>query len=208
MLRVITGSLLNVMPMSIKPQVNNRILPHTPMYMSDKSVIDESHPMIILKAKVICSLNQKFWMSYSNDHFFYKTMCLLEATNFLCLTAGFARLPTHSRLSPLETYQQHIPSLSPKGVSIPTCYYPKHIFISMYATLRLGWTSSNRTESTNQSPNTVLIHIMHSNPMSCDVPLHNAIRCATTCLCHATYVINATWTTQTTKFIMCHGQLY
>ena len=50
-----------------------------------------------------------------------------------------------------------------------------------------------------------VIHIMQSSPMSCDVPLHNTIRCATTCLCHATYVMHATWTTQTTKFIMCHG---
>ena len=70
------------MPMSNKPRVNHRLLPHTPMSMRDKSVIDESHSMIILKAKVICSLNQNFWMSYSNDHFFYKTLCLLWAANF------------------------------------------------------------------------------------------------------------------------------
>ena len=45
-------------------------------------------------------------------------------------------------------------------------------------------------------------------PMSCDVPVHNAMRCATTCLWHATYVMNVIWTTQTTQFIMCHKQLY
>ena len=75
----------------------HRLLPHTTISMRDKSVIDESHPMIILKTKVICSLNQDFWMSYSNDHFFYKTMCLLWVTNFLGLTSGFAHLPTLSR---------------------------------------------------------------------------------------------------------------
>ena len=68
--------LLNVMPMGNKPRVDHRLLPHTTMSMRDKSLIDESHPMIILKAKVICFLNQNFWMSYSNDHFFYKTKCL------------------------------------------------------------------------------------------------------------------------------------
>ena len=45
-------------------------------------------------------------------------------------------------------------------------------------------------------------------PMSCDVPVHNAMRCTTTCLCHVTYVMNVIWTTQTTQFIICHGQLY
>ena len=85
------------MPMSNKPRVNHRLIPHTSMSMRDKSVIDESHPMIILKAKVICYLNQNFLMSYSNDNFFYKTMCFLWAMNFWCLTSGFARLPTLSR---------------------------------------------------------------------------------------------------------------
>ena len=85
------------MPMSNKPRVNHRLIPHTYMSMRDKSVIDESHPMIILKAKVICYLNQNFLMSYSNDNFFYKTMCFLWAVNFWCLTLGFALLPTLSR---------------------------------------------------------------------------------------------------------------
>ena len=65
-----------------KPRVNHRLLPHTTMSMRDKSVINESHPMIILKEKFICSLNQKFWMPYSNYHFFYKTMCLLSGREF------------------------------------------------------------------------------------------------------------------------------
>ena len=82
--------LLNVMPMGNKPRVNHRLLPHTTMSMRDKSVIDESHPMIILKAKVICSLNQNFWMSYSNDHFFYKTKCLRLRTPSYTFT-GFHR---------------------------------------------------------------------------------------------------------------------
>ena len=82
--------------MSNKPRVDHRLLPYTPISMRDKSVIDKSHPMIILKEKVICSLNQNFWMSYLSDHFFYKTMCLLWTANFRGLTVGFVHLPTLS----------------------------------------------------------------------------------------------------------------
>ena len=117
------------MPMSNKPRVNHRLLPHTTMSMCDKSVIDESHLLIIFKPKVICSLNQNFWMSYSNDHFIYKIMCLLWVANFQGLTAGFTRPPPpppplhFHGLSPLETYQPHIPGLSPHIFSI-LCMQP------------------------------------------------------------------------------------
>ena len=93
--------------------------------------------------------------------------------------------------------------LSPEGVSISACYHPTHISISMYATVKLCWTSSNGTKSTKHNVDSYHALI----PMSCDVPVHNAMRCATTCLCHTTYVRNAIWKTQTTQFIMCRGQL-
>ena len=48
------------------------------------------------------------------------------------------------------------------------------------------------TESTNQSPNTVLIHIMHSHPR------HEMSPCI---------MQSAIWITQATQFIMCHGQI-
>ena len=168
------------MAMSNKPRVNHRLLPHSPMSMRDKSIIDESHPMIILKEKVICSLNQNIWMSYSNDHFFYKTMCLLWATNFEVSPQASHAFLHFQGLSPLEMYQPHILGLSPEWVSIPACYYPIHIFTSMYVIVRLCLMSSNGTESTNQSPNTMLIHFMDSHPchamspciMQCNVSLH------------------------------------
>ena len=41
-------------------------------------------------------------------------------------------------------------------------------------------------------------HIVDSyhahTPMSCDVPMHNAMRCVTACLYHVTYMMNALWT--------------
>ena len=107
-------------------------------------------------------------------------------------------------LSLLETYQPHISGLSPEGVSIFACYYPAHIFISR-ATL-LDVVQQYRVHQSITKHNVDSYHAL--TPMSCDVPMHNAMRCATTCLSHTTYVMNVIWTTQTTQFIMCHGQLY
>ena len=126
------------MPMSNKPRVNHQLLPHTPMSMHDKFIIDELHPMIILRAKSICSLNQSFWMSYSNDHFFYKTMYLLGAMNFLGLIVGFARLPTLSRAFTVGNVSTtYIGSFTQGGIYhcllLPDTYF--HFYVCNCATL-------------------------------------------------------------------------
>ena len=194
--------------MSNKPRVNHRLLPHTTMSMHDKSVIDESHPMIILITKVICYLNQNFWMSYSNAHFFYKTMSLLWAANFWGLTVGFASLPTLSRAFIVGNISTTYTGSFTRGGIYPCLLLPDtyfHFYVCNRATL-LDVVQRYRVYQSITKHSVDSYHVL--TPMSCDVPVHNAMQCATTCLCHATYVMNATGTTQTTQFIMCHGQLY
>ena len=58
----------------------------------------------------------------------------------------------------------------------------------------------------NQSPNAVLIITMHSHPFNVMSPCI----CNAMCHCmlyHATYIMNATWTTQSTLLTGCHGQI-
>ena len=196
------------MPMNNKPRVNHQLLPHTTMSIRDKSVIDELHPMIILKAKVICYLNINFWMSYSNDQFFYKTMYLLWATNFCGLTADFSHLPILSWAFTVRNVSTtYIGSFTRGGIYLclllPCTYF--HFYICNRATL-LDVAQRYRVHQSITKHNVDSYHAL--TPMSCDVPMHNAMRCATTCLSHTTYVMNVIWTTQTTQFIMCHGQLY
>ena len=124
------------MPMSNKPRVNHRLVPHTTMSMRDKFVIDESHPMIILKAKVICSLNQNFWMSYLNDHFFYKIMCLLWVSNFRSLTVGFARLPTYSRAFTVGNVSTTYTGSFTQGGIYP-CLLSPDTYFQFYVCIRL-----------------------------------------------------------------------
>ena len=178
------------------------------MSMRDKFVIDESHPMIILKTKVICSLNQNFWMSYSNDHFFYKTVYLLWAANFRGLIVGFTSLPTLSRAFTFGNISTiYTGSFTRWGIYLYLLLLDTyfHFYVCNRETL-LGVVQRYQVHQsiTKHSVDSYLTLTL----MSCDVPMHNAMRCATTCLCHATYVMNVIWTTQTTQFIMCHGQLY
>ena len=195
------------MPMSNKPQVNHRLLPHTPMSMRDKSVIDESHPMIILKAKVICSLNQNFWMSYSNDLFFYKTVSFMGSDCSgshwrLCKPSynftGFHRLKRINHIYRVF----HLKGTYP-------CFLLPDTYFNFYVCNRATLLNVVQRYRVHQSITKHSVDSYHTLPlMSCDVYVHNSMRYATTCLCHAAYVMNARWTTQTTQFIMCHGKLY
>ena len=163
------------MPMSNKLRVNHRLLPHTPISMHDKSFIDESHPMIILKAKVICSLNQNFWMSYLNDHFFYKTMCLLWAANFWGLTTGFAHLPTLLRAFTIgnvsTTYTEYFTRWG-----IYPCLILLDTYFHFYACNRATLLDVAQRYRVHQS---ITKHSVDSydalTPMSCDVSVHNAM---------------------------------
>ena len=105
-------------------------------------------------------------------------------------------------------YNQKIPGLSSKGVSIPVCYYPTHIFIFIYTTVRHYWTLSHHTEPTqsntkrNVDYNHALTHIQCNVPvhMQCNVSLH-VISCHMHNEC---YRDNA----KTVHFTVYHGQLY
>ena len=83
----------------------------------------------------------------------------------------------------------------------PDTYF--HFYVCNRATLLD--VQQYRVHQSITKPSVDLYHPL--TPMSCDVPVHNAMQCATTCLCHTTYVRNVIWTTQTTQFIMCHEQL-
>ena len=65
-----------------------------------------------------------------------------------------------------------------RGVSIPACYYPTHIFIFMYTTVQPCWTLSHRTEPTQLNTNVVLIITMHSHPF------HAMSPCICNAMCH------------------------
>ena len=160
------------------------------MSMSDKSVIDELHLTIILKEKVTCSLNQNFWMSYPNNHFFYKTICLLWATNFWGLTASFTRLPTLLRAFTIGNISTtYIGSFTRGGIYpcllLPNTYF--HFYVCNHVTL-LDVAQQYRVHQSITKHSVDSYHEL--TPMSCDVPVYTAMRCATTCLCHATYVMN------------------
>ena len=90
-------------------------------------------------------------------------------------------------------YNKKILGLSSEGVSIPACYYPTHIFIFIYTTVRPCWTLSHRTEPTQSNTNSALIITIHSHPFNAMSPcICNAMRHFM--LYHATCIMNATWT--------------
>ena len=146
------------------------------MSMSDKYVIDESHPMIILKAKVTCSLNKNFWMSYLNNHVFYKTMCLLWAANFWGLTTSFARLPTLSWAFTIGNISTtYIGSFTRWGIYpfllLPHTYF--YFYVCNHATL-LDVTQRHRFQQsiTKHSVDSHPCHAMSPCIMQCNAPLH------------------------------------
>ena len=122
-------------------------------------------------------------------------MCLLWAMNFQGLTAGFACLPTLSQASTTGNTYNHMYQVFHSRRHLSLLATTRHKF-SCSATVRLHWTSSNGTEPTYQPPSVVFDRNHALTPMKCNVSVHNAMRWAIACLCHATYVINSIWTTQ------------
>ena len=78
------------------------------------------------KTKKFLFYNSTHWTT-SDKSLYSKAMCLLWVTTFRGLTIGVVSLLTLSRAFIAEyiclTKDE---SLSPKGVSIPSCYYPTH----------------------------------------------------------------------------------
>ena len=164
-----------------------------------KSIICGLHPMIILPQNSFVFKPKAFWMLHLNDHFIFKTMCLLWAANF-----GVAPQALHaytlSRALTVGIMYNHIyRGLSPEGVSISACYYPTHISFSCIQ----PWDSVGRRPTIpsppNQSPNAVLIITLHSHPFNAmSLCICNAM---SSCICnamshcmlyHATCIMNAT----------------
>ena len=78
--------------------------------------------------------------------------------------------PIHfHRLSPLELYITTNTGLSPKGESIPAFYYPTHILIFIYTTVRLCWTLSNGTEPTQSNTKRSVDYNPALKPIQCNV---------------------------------------
>ena len=63
-----------------------------------KSIISGLHPMIILQQNSFVFKPKAFWMLPLNDHLYSKSYVFLWVVNFRGLTAGFASLPTLSRV--------------------------------------------------------------------------------------------------------------
>ena len=83
----------------------------------------------------------------------------------------------------------------------------RHKFsLPLYSTVRLRWTSSHLIKLTqSNTKRSVDSSTMHSHPFnSMSLCIFNAMRHCM--LYHATCIMNATWTTQSTPLIVCHGQ--
>ena len=135
-------------------------------------------------------------------------MCLLWVANFRGLTAGFACIPKLSRAFTVRNVSTtYIWSFTRGGIYSCLLLLETYFYFDVcnHATL-LDIIQRYRFHQSITKHSVYSYHAL--TPMSCDVPMHNAMRCATTCLCHATYEMNSIWTTQTTQFIMCHRQLY
>ena len=141
-------------------------------------------------------------MLHLNDRLYTKLMCLFEGSKFL-VSHRKLRTPRHFyELSPLEICLTTLTGLLPKGVLLDTNF---HFYVCNHVTLL----DVVQRYQVHQSITKHSVDSYHAlTPMSCNVPVHNAMRCATTCLCNATYVMNVIWITQTSQFIMCHRQLY
>ena len=88
---------------------------------------------LYFKTKDFCFIIQLHWTT-SDKLFYSKVMCLLWVTTFQGLTAGVVSLSTLSRaFTTGYICLTKDASLSPEGVSIPSCYYLTHNFY--YATL-------------------------------------------------------------------------
>ena len=131
--------------------------------------------MIILQNKFICFRTKAFWMLLLNNHLYiFKTMCLFVGNEFSGSHLGFVRIPTLSRASIVGNMYNHMYPIFHLRRCLSLLAITRHIFSFSCKQPCDG------TESTNQSPNMVLIHIMHSHPfhamspciMKCDASLH------------------------------------
>ena len=174
-----------------------------------KSIISGLHPMIILqkKKKSFVFKPKAFWMLNLNDHLYTKLMCLFVGCKFL--SHRKVRTPRHfyglSQLELCLTITNG--SFTPRGCLSLLVITPHKFSLPHYSTVQLHWTSSYLTKPTQSNTKcSIGFSTMHSHPFNAMSPcICNSIRHYM--LYHATCIMNATRTTKTTQFIMCHGQL-
>ena len=146
-------------------------------------------------------------MIHLNDHFIFKTMCLFVGSEFLASHHRLHKPRPFYYLSPLGTMSNHNWRVFHPREFLSLLANTRHIFsLPLYSTVRLCWTLSHLTEPTQaNTKRSVDSSTMHSLPFNAMSPcISNAI-----CHCmlyHATYMMNVTWTTQSTPLTGCHGQ--
>ena len=143
-----------------------------------------------------------------NDHLYTKVMCLFVGSEFL-VSHRRLRTPRHFYgLLPLELCLTTTNESFTRGGCLSLLAITRHKFsLPHYSILRLCWTSSHLTKPNQLNTKcSVDFSTMHSHPFNAmSLCICNAMRHCI--LYHVTCIMNATQTTQTTQFIMCHGQL-
>ena len=143
-------------------------------------------------------------MLHLNDHLYTKHMCIFVGSEFLVSHCKL-HTPRHFYgLSQLEICLTTTNGSFTRGVSIPTCYSPTQVFfITLFnrATLLDFIPLDQAHPIKHQTQCWFFNHAL--TPIQCDVPVH--MQCNASL--HATCIMNAIRTTQTTQLIMCHGQL-
>ena len=76
----------------------------------------------------------------------------------------------------------------------------------MYTTVRPCYMLSHHTKPTQSNTKSSVDYNHALTPMSCDVPVHNCNAMHHSMLYHATCIMNATWTHNSTPLTGCHGQ--
>ena len=202
------------------------------MYHASSHYRLPSHPSFYLlnhtMPKPMCDKIHQFWIT-SNDHFTkqiylfsnqnifgcYTSMiiCIQSSCVFLWVanfggpTSGFIRLPTllrHFTAGIMSNHNWRV--FHPRGCLSLLANTRLIFYLPHYSIVRLYWTSSHLTEPTqSNTKRSVDSSTIHSHPFNVMSPcICNAMRHCM--LYHATCIMNAIWTKQSTPLTRCHGQ--
>ena len=147
-------------------------------------------------------------MLHLNNHLYTKLMCLFMDSEFL---VSHCRLRTPKHFYGLSLLELCLTTINevfhPRGC-LSLLAITRHKFsLPHYSTVRLCWTSSHFTKPTQSKTKcSVDFSTMHPHPFNVmSLCICNAMRHCM--LYHSACIMNVIRTTQTTQFIMCHGQL-
>ena len=135
-------------------------------------------------------------MIHYNDHFIFKIMRLYVGSGFLVSHPGFHKPRHFYNLSLLGTMSDHNWQVFHLRGDLSLLGDTRHIFsLSFSLTVRLCWTLSNLTESSqSNTKRNIDLSIMYSHPF------HGMSPCIFNAICHCMLyhvicLMNATWTT-------------